>query len=278
MLRQRVLTGVIGGLVALSLILFAPLWVLAAVAVVLILAAAWEWGALTGIPGVLWRILWLLGVAALSLLSLVMLQRGQPALPAIWLGAALLWWIGVVAWLLAGARPRAGLQGLRTGWLPVGLLLLPGAAIAMVWLAMLPEGGRWLLLYAVTLVWIADTGAYFVGRAYGRRALAPSISAGKTREGLAGGLGAVAVYAVVTGILVDSGPIVYASWLALALGAACISVAGDLFISVLKREAGVKDSGHLLPGHGGVLDRIDSQLAALPALALGLGTLAGAGT
>jgi len=124
-------------------------------------------------------------------------------------------------------------------------------------------------------VWIADTAAYFSGRAFGRRKLAPQVSPGKTWEGVYGGLAAVGLYALALVPLAAEGgfkgvvaPLSVIVWIALALALAALSVVGDLCESLLKRQAGVKDSGRLLPGHGGVLDRIDALLAAMPAAAL----------
>jgi len=127
----------------------------------------------------------------------------------------------------------------------------------------------------MALVWIADSAAYFTGRAFGRRKLAPQISPGKSWEGVYGGLVAVGVYAawllVVArdhGLAGASTPGAAVAWIATALVLTLLSVGGDLFESLLKRHAGVKDSGRTLPGHGGVLDRIDALLAAMPAAAL----------
>ncbi|MDZ7749525.1 MAG: phosphatidate cytidylyltransferase [Halofilum sp. (in: g-proteobacteria)] len=115
---------------------------------------------------------------------------------AIVLLAAVAWWCAVGLWLALGARPRAGTHGVRPGWLAVGLLLLPALALGITWLARGEGPGRWVLLYAICLVWVADIGADFAGRACGRQRLAPAVSAGKTWEGLAGGLAAVALYAL----------------------------------------------------------------------------------
>lgn len=123
------------------------------------------------------------------------------------------------------------------------------------------------LLAALILVWVADTAAYFVGRKWGRRKLAPSISPGKTWEGAGGGLAAAVAYAIICGTFLLG----TVGWLPLATAAAlltAISIVGDLFESAAKRQAGVKDSGTLLPGHGGILDRVDSATAVLPVAAL----------
>jgi phosphatidate cytidylyltransferase len=150
-------------------------------------------------------------------------------------------------------------------------------ALLGAWLALVELQARspWLVLAASAIVWIADTAAYFFGRAFGQRKLAPEISPGKTWEGVYGGLAVVAVYALCllpfardAGYLPDIGAPAVLAWLGIALVAAAVSVLGDLYESLLKRHAGVKDSGTLLPGHGGVLDRVDGLVAAVPLAAL----------
>ncbi len=132
------------------------------------------------------------------------------------------------------------------------------------------EQGGWLLMYLLTLVWVADIGAYFAGRRFGRNKLAPAISPGKTREGVAGGLTLNALWITLVFYLSGGWGMDYVSFLLLGLVTAAISVVGDLYESVLKREAGMKDSGNILPGHGGILDRIDSVIAAAPVFVSGL--------
>ena len=121
------------------------------------------------------------------------------------------------------------------------------------------------ILAVLVLVWIADTAAYFVGRSLGRRKLAPSISPGKTWEGAAGGVGGALIYAVLLGAFWGRA---WWAYLGIAVLLAVLSIIGDLFESAAKRQAGVKDSGTLLPGHGGIMDRIDSASATLPVCAL----------
>jgi phosphatidate cytidylyltransferase len=144
------------------------------------------------------------------------------------------------------------------------------AWIALVRLHAVPSGGPVLVLALLILVWLADSAAYFTGRAFGRHRLAPVVSPGKTVEGLAGAMaGAAAFGAALAGLgVVDSAGLMVT--IALCVVVAVLSVAGDLFESFAKRSAGQKDSGHLLPGHGGVLDRIDSLIAAAPVFVLGL--------
>ena len=140
--------------------------------------------------------------------------------------------------------------------------------LAMYTLHTRTDGPQW-LLYGLMLVWVADTGAYFSGRRFGRNKLAPAISPGKTREGVLGAMVLVTVYSIIAAYYfgLDFSGTVYLLLLAVIL--TLVSVAGDLYESVLKREHGVKDSGRILPGHGGALDRIDSVLAAMPVFVAG---------
>ncbi|GAB3266903.1 phosphatidate cytidylyltransferase [Chitinimonas naiadis] len=156
---------------------------------------------------------------------------------------------------------------LKYKWLSalVGWLLLLAALAGVSRFRELP-GGAWALLSVLAIAWVADIAAYFAGRAFGKKKLAPSISPGKSWEGVYGALVAVAIYAVV---LHELGAPLYATlpiWLLLPLAWALtgVSVIGDLFESLLKRQAGIKDSSALLPGHGGILDRVDSLLALIP--------------
>lgn len=175
-------------------------------------------------------------------------------LPSFGLAAAF-WLLVAPLWLARGmhaTRPY--------GLVAAGFIVLLPPALAMTFL----DAGR--LLGVLALVWVADSAAYFVGRAWGRRRLAPSISPGKTWEGAAGGLGGALLYAIICKRFF--GEIGWAPYLAAAALLAALSIVGDLFESAAKRRAGVKDSGALLPGHGGILDRIDSATAVLPLAAL----------
>lgn len=169
--------------------------------------------------------------------------------------ATFFWLVAVPAWLWRGVR-----QGQETLLLAAGFVVLLPTALAVV--ALRPAE----VLGVLGLVWIADTGAYFAGRAFGRRKLAPAISPGKTVEGALGGLAGAIAYAIICGILLER--ISWVPFLGAALLLAALSIIGDLFESAAKRQAGAKDSGTLLPGHGGILDRIDSATATLPVAAL----------
>lgn len=169
--------------------------------------------------------------------------------------AAVFWLLVAPLWLARGMNvDRAD------GLLLAGFIVVLPAALAMIWL----DARR--LLVVLVLVWVADSAAYFVGRAWGRHKLAPAISPGKTWEGAAGGVAGALVYAIICKRFFDE--VGWAAYLAAAALLALLSIVGDLFESAAKRRAGVKDSGALLPGHGGILDRIDSATAVLPLAAL----------
>ena len=169
--------------------------------------------------------------------------------------AAVFWLLVAPLWLARGMNvDRAD------GLLLAGFIVVLPAALAMTWL----DAQR--LLVVLVLVWVADSAAYFVGRAWGRHKLAPAISPGKTWEGAAGGVAGALVYAIICKRFFDE--VGWAAYLAAAALLALLSIVGDLFESAAKRRAGVKDSGALLPGHGGILDRIDSATAVLPLAAL----------
>lgn len=281
MLRLRVITA----LILLAILLPAMFWPtpgpFAVVVLVLLAAGAWEWGRLNGLsqPAAL------LSAAACLVLcgaswSLGLLDRG---LPALWLAAGCLW-VLFGAWALS--------RGVA-GWPQVPRALRIPLGIVMLWLAWLGVAqaralGINFLLSVFALVWAADIAAYFAGRAFGlkftRTRLAPGISPGKSWEGVWGGMLAVLVLAAVW-IRIDASFAVDApslftrlagqGWLLTAVAClflAAMSVVGDLFESLVKRSAGAKDSSGLLPGHGGVLDRVDALLPTLP-LAMMLATL-----
>ncbi|KJH83047.1 MULTISPECIES: phosphatidate cytidylyltransferase [Pseudomonadaceae] len=257
MLKQRIMTAAV--LLPIALIGFFLLEGLAFalfIGVVVVLGG-WEWARLAGFAGQLARI----GYAAVVALLLILLYRMSVA--AAWLlPLSVLWWLAATA-LVLGYPGSQRYWGGRVGSLVIGLLILLPAWQALVQLKQWPQG-NWLIVAVMVLVWAADIGAYFSGKALGRRKLAPQVSPGKSWEGLVGGL--------ITSLLITLAVGLYRGWspreLVLALlGAAVvvvISVVGDLTESMFKRSSGIKDSSQLLPGHGGVMDRIDSLTAAVP--------------
>jgi phosphatidate cytidylyltransferase len=202
------------------------------------------------------------GLLGASIFGGILMPSAGPTSPVpVYLAATLFWWFAVPVWLGVGWRTRHPLALGAAGW----LVLVP-TTLALVELQAHPA--RLLLLLGV--VWIADTAAYLAGRRFGRHRLAPTVSPGKTWEGVVGAGIAVAVY---YGLAWASNLPQYAHWSPtsawfIVLMVFCMSVEGDLFESWMKRTAGVKDSGNLLPGHGGVLDRIDGLTASLPVAAL----------
>ena len=178
------------------------------------------------------------------------------------LQGACLWWVMAFLWILLIPQ-----YGSRFAAVLAGLLVLVPAAIGLARVMTIQPNGNWLLLYLLVLIAAADVGGYFGGRQFGRHKLAPAISPGKTWEGFAAGMLAAMAVAAISAPLFDQ-PIF--AWVALGLLVALISVVGDLVESLFKRKVGLKDSSGLLPGHGGVLDRIDSHTAAAPVFLLGL--------
>ncbi|QJQ95035.1 MULTISPECIES: phosphatidate cytidylyltransferase [Halomonadaceae] len=260
MLRQRIITAL--WLAPLTLI---GLFVLEGGAFALftglvVVLGAWEWANLAGIEAPRLRLGYALGLAALML--------------SMWLsGAALsIWplWLAVLVWLcnlywVVHYPDRQTQWGASVRRLALGVAVLLPCWVGFQWLR--GSGAEW-LLFVLLLVWSADSGAYFAGRAYGKRKLAPRVSPGKSMEGVVGGLVAVTLLALIFGVWQNLGvgqglALVVITWIV-----TLASVLGDLFESMLKRFRGIKDSSALLPGHGGVLDRIDSLTAAIPLFAL----------
>jgi phosphatidate cytidylyltransferase len=266
-LARRVATAVVLVPLVLAALFLLPsvAWALVVLGVVLI--AALEWSRLCGLARA-GSLAFSLGVGVVGLALLALFGRGdagfdERAVFAV-CGVAGVFWVAVAPRWLAGGWPFAG----QPAALVVGAVVLLATWVALV---DLQAYSPWLVLAAMAVVWIADTAAYFAGRRFGRRKLAPAISPGKTWEGVYGGLVAVAAYAVVLALVRFPAPLpawgvaVFVAALMLLAG---VSVVGDLFESLMKRQAGVKDSGSLLPGHGGVLDRVDALLAAMPLAAL----------
>jgi phosphatidate cytidylyltransferase len=257
MLRQRVITALILGAVVLAGIFMLPTTGLMAVVAALILAGAWEWSAFPKLPGVAARVTFLiliaLGIAAMWWVGTDSLRFGNVMAGAgLWWLIALLWIAFLPAVINSGSAALAGILVLLPAWLALVRLH-----------ALSPQ----LLLFVLLLVVAADVGAYFAGRRFGKHKLAPRVSPGKTWEGVAGGLAGAMILAAAGSAWFH---LETASFVALCAVVFVASVVGDLTESMFKRHAGLKDSGNLLPGHGGVMDRIDSITAAAPVFLLGL--------
>ncbi|MGH8224820.1 MAG: phosphatidate cytidylyltransferase [Gammaproteobacteria bacterium] len=258
-LKRRLVAAAVLLPAAVAWALFAPLPVYAAIGAALLLAGAWEWAALSGLADAASRLGYL--VVALVLMALGWWALANPAISNGLLWAFLLFWV------LAAIELRFAAPRVSRFWLGLqGLLVLVPAWFAVV-VVRREAGGPELVLALLAIVWAADAGAYFAGRAWGRHRLAPAISPGKTWEGLGGGLLGGAIAGAIASLWC---PVPISVLVLLALGVTLFSVVGDLVESRLKRVSGAKDSGRLIPGHGGLLDRIDSLCAAAPAFALGL--------
>lgn len=257
MLRARVITALflVAGFLAVLFLLPGA----AAGAVFALVAAlgAWEWAGLMK-ASARGRLLFA-GLVLFSCLALWI--RPEGVFPMLWGLSAIFWLIVAPLWLFRRWRPGG------VGYVVGLILLLP------TWAALVDLHGRspTLLLTVMALVWIADIAAYFTGRAFGKHKLAPAISPGKTWEGAAGGMLAVLLFGMAAGVALPAvqeiGQAALAGFLMLFTA---LSIAGDLFESLIKRQTGMKDSSQLLPGHGGILDRIDSQTSTLPLVALSL--------
>ncbi len=258
MLKQRILTGLILAPLVLSAVYYLPNGYFALLMAAMVLMGGVEWSRLAELEGNAKRVLLFMLPLSALLLAIHFLALHQMALIA-----GMLWWSLA---LVAVLRYPAGADLWRRGVLPrllAGLAILAPAWASLVLLH--AKFGPGYVILVLLMIWGADTGAYFAGRAFGKRKLAPRVSPGKSWEGVLGGL--------FTSLLVV---VIAAQWLAypgglgaflpLAAVVVFISVLGDLTESLFKRMADIKDSGNLLPGHGGMLDRIDSLTAAAPAL------------
>ncbi len=266
-------------MVAMLFFASAPVWALFVLGVALV--ACWEWSRMCGMSsagqsayligsGAVGAFLWLLYVGRVPGNFAAAAETGFIVAAPLWLFAAPLW-------LARKARPSPSVCA-AAGWI----------VIWPTWLAfiMLRDVSPWVLLAIAAVVWVADIAAYFAGRRFGRHKLAPAVSPGKTWEGVAGALAGVVLYGVLlawyantndtplTPIFAPGGGV---PAIGIMLGLAMVSVVGDLLESWMKRGAGLKDSSQLLPGHGGVLDRIDALTSTLPIAALALSLRAALG-
>jgi phosphatidate cytidylyltransferase len=263
MLRTRVITGLVLGALLLSILfLLPPLWTVLAWGAVFVIGA-WEWAGFGALHAPAARAAYTVAVALL--LFGAWQWSAEPSHLLTLFSIAVAWWLLAFIWLMvAPTRHKPWLA------LLCGLPVLVPAFVALGRMQTSVDGfarGPLIVLWLTVMVCAADVGAYFAGRAFGRHKLAPRVSPGKTWEGAAGGLAAVA--------LVSWGGAVYfglpvPALVAFGVSIATVSVIGDLTESMFKRAAALKDSGGILPGHGGLLDRLDSVTAAAPLYALGL--------
>jgi phosphatidate cytidylyltransferase len=268
MLKTRIVTAIVLLVFFLAALFKLPTYGWIALVIVMVMQGTAEWTHLAKLTGKSAHAYWWLTLALMG--GIVWFDSGHtlmqhaPLHLFFYAASLLLWLIVVPLWLGMGWQVRRPLLMALIGW---GVLIPTGLAMMD-----LRENSPWLLLGIMVLVWVADSAAYFTGRKFGKTKLAPSISPGKTWEGVIGALLGVSVYVLLawsfssyTHLFMLLPNILLASWCWVGL-----AVIGDLFESAIKRQAGVKDSGALLPGHGGLLDRIDALTSTLPLAALAL--------
>lgn len=262
-LGKRIVTATVLAAVLVVVVLWLPRMATVVVLTALVLAGGWEWSAFLRLRSRTGRGLYVAVLAALlpTAWFLTVTAAGRN----IFLIVALTWWVAALCWIVFAPRRAA----------PWSAALAGALALVPAWLGLarlrwdLPDGAQW-VLFTLILVWVADIGAYFIGRRFGRLRLAPEVSPGKTWEGVIGGVAASAIVAVIGSAWFN---LALAIFVPLCLAAVSFSIVGDLTESLLKRFAGVKDSGTLFPGHGGVMDRMDSVTGAVPVLFFGLALL-----
>lgn len=259
----RFLTGIILGPAALALIWFIPTNVAAGILAALWLLGAWEWSGFSRDAKIAVRVTYM-AVVASGMALLWLFGQGVFAV-----ACAVIWWVVATGWVMMYPKGLpADDDRTMMKWL-VGLLVLLPSWLALVAIHGHREHGV-ALIYLFVLVWGADAGAYFAGRALGKTKLAPSVSPGKTWEGVGGAALTAVIFAIAGAILFKFQNAQFAGFILLSLLTVGISVVGDLTQSMFKRHADLKDSGKLFPGHGGVLDRFDSSMAAAPVFIVGL--------
>ncbi len=252
MFKQRLLTTLILVPLVLLAIYYASLWLLGAVVVLLVALLGWEWSQLIPVKHIVNKCLFIAVVISLVWPAIHWLNY--------WVLADLIFWVGILMAVLSfpASQPVWGHRAIVGA---AGLLLLPLVASASGALYLQVQG-KDLIVYLLCLIWASDIGAYLAGKQWGRCKLIPAVSPGKTVEG---SLGGIALVMLVAGVgYVYFKPHYAVVWFVIAASTALMSMLGDLFISMLKRRCHVKDTGTIIPGHGGVLDRLDSLIAALP--------------
>ena len=267
MLKQRIITASILAILVVWAVLKLPTLALGAVVLLVVALGAWEWAALAACRTPQQRLIYIAAILAGCVLAWPLLASAAFINGILYLSAGT--WCAALLWLFHYATHS-------TARYPQWLVLLAGLLVLVptwVAIAVLHTISTHYLLFLLLLIWGADIGAYFAGRRWGQRKLAATISPGKTWEGVGGALASTLVLALLGAAAFP----VHALWfIVLCLVVAAFSIAGDLFESMIKRQSGVKDSGALLPGHGGILDRVDSLTAAAPLFLLGLHWIGGA--
>ena len=269
MLKQRLLTALVLILLMVWGVLKLSTDALSFILALFVVLGSWEWGRLIGLTSLAAKIFYtilVVGLLALSRLASIDIAGTELAIFSL----AALWWLCGTIWVFryrgeTGLAPKDTLIGVFAG-----ILVLVPTWLALLHIHGFSADGPYMLLFVMVLIWAADSGAYFAGRKLGKHKLAPMVSPGKTIEGVVGGLLAAGIFSLLGALYFNLHVLGVLGFVLLCLIVVLFSIIGDLFESLFKRRVGVKDSGQLLPGHGGVLDRIDSLTAAAPIFALGL--------
>ena len=275
MLRTRVITAVVILLLLVGMLFFAPALVWAAFVLLIALIGCWEWSRMSALSKSGQSIYLVFSGAIGGALWLIYQRAGDSlfmtAASIAFIVAALFWVVVAPLWLAKKGRPG-----------PLACALAGWVVMWPTWFAfvVLRDASPWLLLAVAAVIWVADIAAYFAGKAFGKHKLAPAVSPGKTWEGVMGALAGVAVYGIILAFVARAQPTPISAIFDSAYGVpvviamlvlAALSIVGDLLESWMKRGVGLKDSSSLLPGHGGVLDRIDALTSTLPVAALAIG-------
>ncbi|OUR62424.1 phosphatidate cytidylyltransferase [Bermanella sp. 47_1433_sub80_T6] len=273
MLKQRILTGLVLAPIMIGGIFYLPMMQFMVFIGVITALGAWEWANLSGIQNKLGRVAYT-AVISIVLYGLWYFDLDQNSNL---LYVAFAWWLS--AFVLVRTHPK--FKAIWSGTVPrllMGLIILLPMWMGFVQIKSYPNSG-YLIIFVMFIVWGADVGAYFAGRTFGKHKLAPNVSPGKTWEGVYGGIVTTTLVAFIAGLMLQDTihmDLTIKQWsllFAATFVVTAVSVVGDLVESMMKRHRGIKDSSNLLPGHGGVMDRIDSMTAALPVFALALSIL-----
>ncbi len=267
MLKYRLLTAFIMGPLILWTIYALPEKYFALFPLILVSIGAWEWSSFAGWTKPLQRGMFFV-VNVFLFIAVLLLQNSD--LNILIIATSLLWWIICIPLLRSFPFNKNNFIHTKTSKTFVGLILLLATLVSMVLIRNNPNYGSEYVLYLILMIWFADSGAYFAGRALGKNKLIPNVSPGKTWEGVFGALAITLVVALVAIKLLNISSSHTTAFILITYVTVIYSIVGDLSVSMFKRMANIKDSGHIIPGHGGMLDRIDSLMSGFPVFFAGL--------
>jgi len=266
MLKQRILTAIPLAALVIWGILTQPGEVIFYALLSIIAISGWEWARLSGVKNIILRFAYAAVIAVLVYAAQNYIANNPHILKSVLIVTVIFWLIAIFHMFSKG--PQENAKEFSVFKVVLGVIVLVPPVLALMYIR--DQSSLW-LFYCLSIIWIADIGAYFSGKRYGKNKLAPKLSPGKTKEGIYGAVFATAIYSYLASFVFELQTIETFMLLIIAALATFISVAGDLFFSLLKREQNLKDTGNILPGHGGILDRIDSVTSSAPLFALLLG-------